>query len=359
MRRPLVPEDLDRNGHAREAAVRSLSRSTIAIGRAAFEPRAAGEIARKAWGSDAARDVTALVQRAVSAPALTTTTGWAAELAHVTLEFLDSLVGQSAAADLLSRGLQLTFEGNQTINLPTMAQTPAGFVGQGKPIPIVQYTTASSVKLEPHKFAVATTLTRELLTSANAEPIMRATLAHAATLGLDAALFSANAGTVDQPAGLLNGISPTTASTSTILGDAMLLDISNIGGAVARVAGSNIAFVAAPEQALAIALNAGDFDDDYLVLATSALAKGTVLAIAVNALASAFDPVPEITSAIESASMHMDGSSPADIVTAGGAVAVPTTNVFQTDRVALRMRMPCAWALRAPGAIAFVQSVVW
>jgi hypothetical protein len=222
----------------------------------------------------------------------------------------------------------------------------------------VQYTTASTVKLEPHKFAVATTLTREMIEASNAEVIVRATLAHAATLGLDAALFSANAGTADAPAGLLNGITATPASALTILGDALMQDVSNVGGAVARVAGKNIVFVAAPEQALALALTAGDFDDDYPVLATSALAKGTIVAVAANAVVSAFDPVPTIDGSIE-AEVVMQDTAPGEIAPSGGPMSTPIASVFQSDRVAFRMRMPCAWALRAPGAIAFMTNVVW
>jgi hypothetical protein len=181
-------------------------------------------------------------------------------------------------------------------------------------------------------------------------------LVEAAALGVDAVLFSANAGTADAPAGLLNGVSPVTASTATVLSDAMAQDLANIGAAVARVAGKNVAFIAAPEQALAIALFAPMFA--YPVLATKALAKGTVIAVATSALVSAFDPVPAIEASRE-ATVHWDDSAPAEIVGSGGAVAQPVGTVFQSDSVLLRMRMLAAWALRSTNAIAFVQNVVW
>jgi hypothetical protein len=353
MDRP-IPLRPDRNA-AREAAVSSLIRSGLAIARGVRERSPPSEIARRSWGSEAARDV-ALVTRAASAPATTTQAGWAAEISHVVLTFLESLIGQSAAAGLVSRGLQLSFAGNQTITLPTMATTPAaGFAGQSKPIPLASYTTAPGVSLSPHKFAVMTSLTHELLVSSNAEVVLRDQLANAAALGLDAAMFSSAGGGADQPPGLLSGITATTPSASTILTDAMLSDLSNLGGAVARIAGGNIIFICAPEQSIAIGVNAPNFA--YPVLPTSALPKGTVIAVAANAFVSAFDPTPMLDASVE-AEAHME-TSPFEIVSSSGVVAAPVASVYQTDRILLRMRLPVSWALRTPAALAWASNVVW
>ena len=116
--------------------------------------------------------------------------------------------------------------------------------------------------------------------------------------------------------------------------------------AVARVAGSNIVFVCAPEQATAIGVDAPNFS--YPVLPTAALANKSVIAIAANAFVSAFDTVPLIEAATEP-EVHMESVMPAEIVTNGGVVVQPVASVFQTDRIALRMRMPAAWALRERG----------
>src|SRR5262249_58139882 len=114
-----------------------------------------------------------------------------------------ALRGLSVGAESLRRGLQVLFNGAGTILLPTIAQGQAGFVGQGKPIPVAQFATAPGVSLTPHKLALISTLTREMIESSNAEAIIRAVLTESAAVGLDAVLFSANAATADAPPGLL------------------------------------------------------------------------------------------------------------------------------------------------------------
>jgi hypothetical protein len=245
--------------------------------------------------------------------------------------------------------MQVRFAGANTISLPTIAIGSATFVGQGKPIPVVQFATAAGVSFIPHKLALISVLTREMIEASNAEPIVRATLIESASYGLDAALFSTNAATVDAPAGLLNGITPLTPSTSTVLTDAMLVDLAALGGAVARVAGSDVVYVAAPEQALAVNLYFPDFGP---VLASRALAAKTVIALAANALASGLDPVPTIE-----ASRHVElvmDTAPGD---AGSLQS--TMSLFQGDKVALKMRMEAAWVLRSASAIAFMTNVAW
>jgi len=39
--------------------------------------------------------------------------------------------------------------------------------------------------------------------------------------------------------------------------------------------------------------------------------------------------------------------------------AAPVASIFQTDGVALRVRMDTTWALRAANVIAWVQNVTW
>jgi hypothetical protein len=121
------------------------------------------------------------------------------------------------------------------------------------------------------------------------------------------------------------------------------------------VAGSQIVYIAAPEQALAIALWAPMFD--YPVLTSKALTAKTVIAIAANALVSGIEPVPRIEASRE-AEVHMS-DAPGEIAPSGGAMATPIASVYQSDRVALRMVMPVAWALRASNAIAFINTVTW
>src|SRR5580765_4967582 len=65
------------------------------------------------------RLLAAIVERAASAPAMTTVTGWAAELAiRVVADALEALGPASAGAELLKRGLVLSFDGSGSISAP-------------------------------------------------------------------------------------------------------------------------------------------------------------------------------------------------------------------------------------------------
>jgi hypothetical protein len=238
-----------------------------------------------------------------------------------------------------------------------MSAGQAAFVGQGAPIPIVEYQTTAGIKLEPHKLALGTTLTYEMLNTPSAEEAVRTALTESAAQGLDAVLFSTSAATADQPAGLLNGITATPPSTQTIASEAMVADLAALAGAIARVAANSIALVAAPEQAVSINLRLPQLP--YDVLATKALAAGTVIAVASNALVSAFENMPRIEASREVA-YHSD-TVPLEIVSSGSpaVVASPVYSTFQTDNIALKLILPASWGLRAPGAIAYVTGVAW
>jgi hypothetical protein len=97
----------------------------------------------------------------------------------------------------------------------------------------------------------------------------------------------------------------------------------------------------------------------YLVLASSALTTGTVLAIAPNAVASALDPVPRIDRSTE-ATLHMD-TTPGQFSTVGSpnVVSAPMRSLFSTDTIGLLLRFEVAWALRNAAGLAWTQSVNW
>jgi hypothetical protein len=350
---PLVPEDYSPD-RRREEAMRSLTRSCISAAACIDHSRSPQEYARARWGSDEGRTVNYML-RAATSPATTTAAGWAAELSHVVVSFLSSLRPISAASDLLNRGLQLRFAGAGIISLPTITTQPAGFVGQTKAIPIVQFQTSAGVQLQAHKLALIAALTHEMISSSNAEQIVRQCLVESGALGLDNALFSANAATADAPAGLLAGVGALAASTASPATEAMISDLSTLAGAVARVAGSNLVFIAAPEQALGIRLRAPLLD--LPVLASKALPAKTVIAVAADALVSGFETTPTID-----ASRDMEAvfdTAAGEVVSAGGVISSSVASVYQSDRVALRMTLKCAWGLRASNALAWVNATTW
>ena len=108
--------------------------------------------------------------------------------------FLPSLAPVSAGVQLLASGLQLQFDGAAQIKLPLIAQGQASFVGEQKPIPVVQFhdqrgRDADAVQAREHHHADARNHG-----FSNAEAIVRQTLSESVANGLDAALFSVGPG---------------------------------------------------------------------------------------------------------------------------------------------------------------------
>ena len=304
-------------------------------------------IASSRWPDDRA-----LVPLLRGATAITSTSSAAALVQQVIPSFIATLAPVNAAFALLDKSLALRFSAEAgQIHVPMLRPPVAGFVAEGQPIPVSAGLTSGSI-LEPKKVAVITTLTREMTqgTPVNVEAVIGAALREAAAVALDAAMFSNDAGVPDErPPGLLNGVAAITASTATPASEAMAEDLATLAGAILRVGGPLI-FIAAPEQAVAIGLRAPGFQ--FPVLPSAALPAGTVIAIAGNGLAAAIESVPDIRASIE-ATFHEE-TTPAVLMT-----APPVRNLFQTDALALRMVLPCDWALRSSGAIAFVQGASW
>ena len=351
-----IPLRPDRNAIA-NATIDALVRTCIATARHQLDRSVApAEVAKRSWGDEAAQ--VQYLLRAASSPAQITAPTWAGELAHVITIFLPSLAPLSAGVQLLARGLQLSFDGAAAIKLPLISQGQASFVGELKPIPVVQFTTSAGAELTPFKLATITTLTREIMDGSNAEAIVRQTLSESVANGLDAALFSAAAGTTDHPPGLLNSVTALTPSAATIKADAMVDDLAAIIHAVVRTAGAgDIVLIAAPEQAASIKIRYLKSPLDYTLLASAALPAGSMVAVAANALASAFAGVPTIEASREAEIVMND--QPGEVVTVGGLTGAPIASLFQSDRVALKISMSTNWVLRAPGAVAYVTGVTW
>jgi hypothetical protein len=348
MRTPvLVPED--RNG---ASSIAPLVRAVIATGLGTLDKTARPvEHARRQWGDDRAIE---LVLRAATAPA---TLAGNPALAHIAVAFLDTLVPVSAGADLLSRGVGLNFNGAASIKAPAISIPVADFVAEGAPIPVVQSVTSAGPTLTPHKLAVITSLTGEMIRNSNAETLVRQVLIESTGPAIDKVLFSANAAATDRPAGLLNGIAALTPAAAGEKAQVIVDDLQALALAIAPVAGNgNIVLVASPDAAVALRLRLPQ-TVEWPVLTTNSLAARTVIMVAANAVISAVEGTPQIDASQE-ASLHRD-TAPADIVSAGGVVATPVGTLYQTDSVGLRLRWPISWALRSSAGLAWMTSVNW
>jgi hypothetical protein len=301
----------------------------------------------------------AIVLKAATAPASLTSTQWAGVIAQGTVaDFVANLGPVSAASQLFRAGLSVRFDGG-TAPIPSLTSSAAGaaFVKEGEPIPVYQSTIAG-VTLTPKKLGSISTFSGEMAKHSDIERIVREILTANVAQALDAQVFGTGAATDAAPAGLRNGVAGLTPATGGTA-DAMRRDVGALAGAVAAVAGSQIVFVASPDVAAKLLLTANPALP-YPVLTSGALATGTLMAVAANAIAVAVDPVPSIDASTEGV-LHYEDGTPLQIGTAGSpnTIAAPSRSLYQTDVIGLRVFLNVSWGLRASGAVAWVTSVTW
>jgi hypothetical protein len=349
-----TPEEL---GLRRAPKLAALVRAVIASARATFEPdRDARRVAKQLWADD---PTTQLLVRASSAPADTTTAGWAAPLANFRVQdVLQNLGPASVGSQLLRQGLSLTFDRAHEIRVPgiTVSAAFAGFVGEGRPIPVRQLPVSAGAILQPRKFATIVTLTREMIESSNAESLVRAVLVDAVAASLDAALFSTTPGDATRPAGLLNTATSVGAATGGGTA-AMMTDLSVLAGDVAPYGGMDFVYITDPASAVRLAFAMGP-QFRWSILASSGVAAKTLICLAPLALCSATDPAPRLESARDVA-VHMEDTSPQDLTGGSPSPAVPIKSLYQVDTISIRLTMFVSWAMRAAGACAYVPAVSW
>jgi len=278
----------------------------------------------------------------------------------ISAAFLSALVPQSAGADLMQRGIELNFAGAAQISCPGISIPAADFVGEGSPIPAAQGVTSAGPTLLPHKIAVITSLTGEMVRSTVAEDLVKQVLIESTGPAVDKAMFSATAGDAIRPAGILNGIAPitpTAAGGGTNKNQVLVDDIQLLAAAVAPVAGNGgIVLVASPDAAVALVLRLPS-SVEWPVLTSGSLAARTVIAVAANAIVSAVEGVPLIDTSTQ-ASFHRE-TAPGAIVDVGGVAARPVGSLWQVDEVGLKLTWNISWAVRDPRGVAWMQGVNW
>lgn len=325
----------------REAALTSLVRACVNAARKVHD-----RFAKSAWPDDRHAD---LIIRAATTPAtLADTTA----LHQIALYFVASLIPVSAAAAVIARSLQLSFDRAAQISVPALTLPHAAWLGEGAPLPVVQGTSSPGALIDPYKLGVIVPLTDTMIRYSNAEAIVRQVLLENSAQSLDAALFSADAAVAGvKPAGILNGIDALPASAATSALDAMVADIGSIAAALAPSSGaSQPMLIAAPRQAVSLAMLAPR-DMWPPVLMSAALPDKTVIGVVPAALATVIDP-PRIEA----------GSDPLvqmDDAPSGGVMTGPTISLYQSDQIGLKFIMPATWGLRSPSAVAWITGTAW
>jgi hypothetical protein len=317
--------------------------------------------AEKMFGRDLGTDV---ILRAATAPAQTTVTGWAKELAGVAIfDLVQSITSISAAAEVISAGLKITMDGIAEHRVPGRVLNAAAagqWVAEGAPAPARQLSFSNAAILRPRKLSVIMAFSREQTESSNIEAIVRATLGEATGLALDAKMFSADAASASAPGGLFAGVTPLTPASGggATPAEAAATDIGALFGALAaQGAGKTAVIVAATPQAVRLKLIAGP-KFDYDIIASTSLPSGVVAVVELASFVSRFSSVPEFRVGPD-ASIHFEDTSPQDITGGSPSPAVPVRSMFQTDSIALKMDMFASWGLRAAGHAQWIAATTW
>jgi hypothetical protein len=301
-----------------------------------------------------------LIVRAASAPA---STGNSAALMLQSTRILPLLAPAAASARLLALATSLDLSGLQTIRLPFVGLAgrtiPTPFVAEGDPGSVVDLTLSATALGPTRKLLILSALTREMTAASaeNAEVIIGDALALSAEQSLDAALFSNAAATETAPAGILNGLTPI-ASAATTGADGVADDLALLAAAIgaAGINPDGMTIVTTPSLAVKIRVLASPLFAN-VVLSSSSLADGTVIAIVPQGLATGYDGGVTVEASTE-AVVHFENTMPAPIVDDTGVVAAPTYSAFQTDMTILKIRGNAAWTVR-PGAVATISGAAW
>lgn len=338
-------------------------------------------ILNKAYGDDEATKVVFdHIQKAATAPATTTTSGWASQLVQtVNADFMETLLPASVYPALSARGLRLNFGRNGVISIPSRSATPTiagAFVGEGSPIPVRQGAFASQ-SLTPKKMAVISAFTREIAQHSvpAIEGLIRDAIREDTSVALDTVLLDATAVSSIRPAGLRNGVTVTTATSGGSI-TALVTDAKNLVGALITATSGNVrapVWIMNPAQALSIQLTGnagGDFvfadamnDGNFLgypVIQSPTVTAGMLILIDAADFVSVTGDEP-LFDVSDQATIHMDDTTPLAIGTAGSpnTVAAPVRSLWQTDSIALRMILPMNWTMRRSGVVAWTTSVTW
>jgi hypothetical protein len=345
MARPLVPEDLGRNGKRAYAA---LARAVLAIARTKVGPTDFSAPNRSAE-REVADDMTALtIVKAATTP---TTTGSAPALVQQVIS--DVLLGAiGAGSQLLARCLQLSFGASGNVSLPHLIASAAhaSWVVEGAPIPFANPVVPVPMTMTTHKLMALLSLTREMMDSSNSEQLMSELLRRSVGLALDSALFDSNAASTARPAGLRQGVAASTPSASTDLHEAMLADIAALLDAVAPV-GGDVVFIASTARAKMMA--ARSRGGQLPVTLGSSSVGNDLLAVAVDGVVSASDGAVEIRASRETA-VQQSTTPSGDLITGATGTVMST---FQTDNIALRSRLGITWAKRHADAVHWLTPV--
>lgn len=302
--------------------------------------------------------VSAIIERGAAPLGTTTGSGWASQLAQSLVgDFIATLAPLSAAAQIISQGLQVNLGRAEEMTMPAREGAPSTnvqWVGEGSPIPVRSYTLNADTILSPRKFGFIVAVSREMAKRANGESVIRTLMREDAATSLDAAYLSTAAGDAVTHAGMLHGVTPLVGYGGGDR-DAMETDLTALSDAISAAGSGSVVFVVSPKRAARIRIKWPELNREVTFIPSLAVADTTVIALDPLSWAHGFSDDFDLV-ASESAVMHM--SDDPDPISQSG-VADPVRSMFQTACIAMRLLADVAFAPRRPNAVAYVQNVTW
>ena len=317
------------------------------------------------------------VIKAAVAGGSTTDTAWAKPLVNTTNyagDFIEFLRPQTILGKFGSGGIP----GLRRVpfNIKIVSQTSgavANWVGEGKGKPLTKWGYGN-VTLGMTKLAAICALTDELVRTSDpaADTLARDELARAIIAKMDSTFVGNAAATTASPAGILNGVTPITASASTDAYTALQADVKAIFGAyiaagmtpadgvwiMSSTAALKLSMLQNPlGQSVYPAMNmTGGTFAGLPVIVSDYVAAGTVILVNASDVFLADDGSVQIDMSRE-ASLEMNDAPTQDGVAGTGAAMV---SMFQANMVAIRAERYVSWAKRRAAAVqAVTGATVW
>jgi len=317
-----------------------------------------------------------LITKASVDPARTDVPAWAGDLLQEQVAgFLGLLQNNSVFGAMRPRGVSLMFDQYGNVKIPSRSaaaadQLAGDFVGEGLPIPVGKLAITSK-NVTQRNVKVITTMTREIFdgTMGQIETIIRDAVIEDTTKVMDVKLFDDIAGTAIRPPGLLNGVTPTASSGNTVdnintdlkalltplLTNDAAKDIVIVLNPLRRL-GLTMVTNAVGESVFKVEVNSGVLAT-YPLLNSSNIAADVVHAVNARDFVSAYGGPRFETST--TATLHMEDTDPAEIVSGVPATASPVRSLFQTDTIGLRTIIPMTWDMRRVDQVASLSGVGW
>jgi HK97 family phage major capsid protein/HK97 family phage prohead protease len=318
-------------------------------------------------------EATALITKADQTIGTTTVSGWASEIVQTAYaDFLQALIGYSVYPDLRSRGIGLSFDGVGTVSMPsrTAGGAGGGFVAEGSPIRVGRITTAATT-MTARKLGVIVPFSRELAKRSTPaiEALVRQAILEDTGAILDAALLDATASSTARPAGLLNGVSATATGFGGGDYQAVLEDFQALMAPfITANAADNITVIMNPAQGLRMSMMAGPGNtgfswqgairDRVTIIESTRATAGRLIAIRNSDFCTALGDAPEFDVS-EQATVHMEDTTPLEIVAGTPTTADPVRSFYQTATIGVRMLMDVSWLMRRSGMVQWINGTSW